>query len=545
MGPSCPLLRAFRFWAAALLVCVLAGCASPQPGQAFYESQSSRVLFPSATLNDQPAHFILDTGAGLSMLSEDAASRFGLKSTVLPPGYMVQTWNAQDALLLSEPARLSFASGAFTTALPIQTGEKPDEEKIDGVIGWPEVQDNLLLFDGPNRTVRALAALPPETASWVQLKVCPGSLLILESPLANGAKGWIYVDTGSPFGVGFGPNHWSAWWKANPQTQVFPGLAGSTHGAETWADHLSIGALTLNQVPVYDEDAPGLWATVDEPAAILGLGALARLTMIVDRHNNLAYLRPAPPIPFQPADPSTPAGNWTVSSNVQLTMEPLFVFSRGGQAMSAFLNGDYPAAIADFTSILEQEPTNADAYSYRGYAKLAQNDLSGALTDFDQAIALDPTNTDALYRRATTEQIQGNFNQALADYNKAIALKPNDSYRSRLLRQLLLLRLGLPTGEFSQTIAGWKDDWRKALGRFITGTLQQSDFLAEAARSGDIRHQQLEAYYFAGVVRLLHGDPTDARNLWEKCLATNATDYVEYHPLARAELARIGDFGQK
>ena len=545
MGLSSSLLRGVQSWAPTLLFCVFAGCASPSPDAAYYEGQSGRILFPAATLNGQPAHFILDTGAGLTMLSEQAASHFGLKSTALPPGYIVQTWQARDTLLLSEPAQLTFASGNFTTPLPIQTGEKPDSEKIDGVVGWPELGDKLLLFDGPRHTVRALAALPTETAKWLQLKVRPGSLLILESPLPNGDADWIYVDTGSPFGVGFGPTHWSDWWKTHPQTQVFAGLIGSTHGAETWTDRLSIGNLTLTQVPVFEENAPGLWDKDDEPAAVLGLGALARLTMIVDRQNNLAYLEPAPALKTPPAgSPATPE-NWTVASNVQLTMEPLLTFSSGGQAMSAFLNGDYPAAITGFTRLIEHNPADTDAYCSRGYAKLAQSDLPGALADFNQTIALDPANAEAYYRRATTEQIQGDFSHALADYNKAIALQPGDSYRSRLLRQLLLLRLGLPTGEFSQTIAGWKDDWRKALGRFVTGTLEQSDFLAEASKSGDTHSQQLEAFYFVGAMRLLHGDRVDARDFWERCLATKATICLEYHPLAKAELARMGDFGQK
>jgi tetratricopeptide (TPR) repeat protein len=545
MGFPRSLLRGVQFWALTLLICVFAGCASPKPDAAFYEGQSGRILFPTATLNGQPAHFILDTGSGVTMLSEQAASHFGLKSSALPPGYTVQTWNAKEALLLSNPTRLTFASDEFFTPLPIQTGEKPDSEKIDGVVGWPELSDDLLLFDGPKRTVSAIAAVPPDAAAWLKLKVRPGSLLILEMPLPNGDPNWIYVDTGSPFGVGFGPAHWSDWWKTNPQTPVFAGLIGSTHGAETWADHLSIGNLTLTQVPVFEENAPGLWSKDDEPAAILGLGALARMTMIVDRSNNLAYLQPAPRDHAPPAGKLVAAGNWTVAANVRLTMGPLRIFSTGGQAMAAFLDSDYPAAIAGFTSLIDHESDNPDAYCYRGYARLAQNDLLGALADFNQTIALDPSNAEAYHRRAATEQIEGDFSHALADYNKAIALKPDDSYRSRLLRQLLLLRLGLPTGEFSQTIAGWKDDWRKALGRFVTGTLEQSDFLAQITKSGDPSGQQLEAYYFAGAMRLLHGDPVEARAFWERCLATKATVSLEYHPLAKAELARLGEISRK
>ena len=56
------------------------------------------------------------------------------------------------------------------------------------------------------------------------------------------------------------------------------------------------------------------------------------------------------------------------------------------KAMSKFSKRDYDAAFADFDRAIEFDPSNARAYSVRGYAKSLRGDYTGAINDLDEAI---------------------------------------------------------------------------------------------------------------------------------------------------------------
>ena len=60
----------------------------------------------------------------------------------------------------------------------------------------------------------------------------------------------------------------------------------------------------------------------------------------------------------------------------------------------------WESSVKDFTQLLKQDPTNAEARLYRGraYSKLKQ--WNAAVTDLSAAIHLDPNNSKPFYYRA-------------------------------------------------------------------------------------------------------------------------------------------------
>jgi lipoprotein NlpI len=82
--------------------------------------------------------------------------------------------------------------------------------------------------------------------------------------------------------------------------------------------------------------------------------------------------------------------------------------------------------------------------------------------------------------------------------------------------------------------------WIKTLVRFLNGTVDENTLLANALIGGDppARDRQCEAYYYAGMARLLKDDTAGAKGLFEKCMAINRTTFYE-HAFAKAELARM------
>jgi lipoprotein NlpI len=82
--------------------------------------------------------------------------------------------------------------------------------------------------------------------------------------------------------------------------------------------------------------------------------------------------------------------------------------------------------------------------------------------------------------------------------------------------------------------AGKPDDWLSSIGGFLTGELSESDFLKRAADSDKEQDavQHCEAFFYAGMKRLIAGDQRPARDDLQKCLATEVKDSLEYQSAA-------------
>lgn len=76
----------------------------------------------------------------------------------------------------------------------------------------------------------------------------------------------------------------------------------------------------------------------------------------------------------------------------------------------------YSAAVADFTAVIERKSDHGWAYTSRGsaYAKLGEHHK--AMADFDQVIALDPKNEEAYNNRGWSRKALGDINGACADW---------------------------------------------------------------------------------------------------------------------------------
>jgi len=92
------------------------------------------------------------------------------------------------------------------------------------------------------------------------------------------------------------------------------------------------------------------------------------------------------------------------------------------------LQGDFKAAIQDFTNIIDLDPDNYTAYYNRGNAKfnLKPKDAKGALIDYNKAIELKPNYADAFYNRAFCRQYMNDIQGACHDWDMAAALGKHD-----------------------------------------------------------------------------------------------------------------------
>jgi len=248
-------------------------------------------------------------------------------------------------------------------------------------------------------------------------------------------------------------------------------------------------------------------------------------------------------------------GHWDqaiTDSTAALKIDPN---SAGGYAQrgKAYLEKkDYDDAIADYTADLKLVPTATYSYVDRAHAYCGKGDYDSAIADYDKAIETAPKD-DFLHRfydeQGDLYQEKGDFENAVADYTKSLQLMPN-SADSRVSLSLTLRRL-----HRDDTVAGLQDQlkqwpngvWGQTVDRYLTGDLSEKDFMTASTLGpfpGNIPIQQIDAYYYAGMIHLINGDNARAKELFSKCVDSIPKDSVDYTTkkigdLAKAELTRL------
>jgi lipoprotein NlpI len=225
-----------------------------------------------------------------------------------------------------------------------------------------------------------------------------------------------------------------------------------------------------------------------------------------------------------------------------IAIDPQFALGYAIRASAKQRKGDRVGQLADLNQVIALSPKDTAALNDRGAAKFSLGDVDGAIADYKQAIAVYPNNSFAYNGIAQIKEACGDFPGAQQAYLQSIKVEPWRATYNRFALTLILRRQHLdeaPAG-LSEAVSGWKDNWAKAIGYFILGSMDEETLMAKATSCppAKIREQQCEAYYYAGMVRLIRNDSTQARRLFEKCVATGVTHFVEYR-LAKQELDHL------
>jgi lipoprotein NlpI len=519
-----------------LLACLgallLAGCATPPP-------TTSRAAFTGMTVNGQPVRMVLDTGAASTVIHSIAANRLGLRFAQPKKGIAAGEFEVVAGM--SEPANVAKNGQSISVRIPVVIVRNTLDNGVDGVIGWPEVRNNVMAFDPANRIVHLAEHIPDGEDGWLKFKIHPHDTLLLETTLPDGNAGILLVDTGAPQSVQLPKEKWEDLRAAHPDAPVKTAKysnwsIGNFTTQSMLLDALQIGPLRLKRISV-ETMAPAelAWLHRSAPQAeilgVLGLGALNQIDLVVDGKKGSAWLRPkTKPARFQP-------GPWTVANDVPFNCDTLLVRS----GIDECSHQDFDAAIVDYNRAIDLNPENPKAFANRAMTELEKQDLPAAIADETRALEIDPNNLEYYADRAVTRQIHGDFSDALADYDKMIELDPDHSIAAQLNRQTLLRRLGRPTDDFLDIVSAWPDGWNKTLALFVADRLDENTLLevAQHAEGIPVQNLQCEAFYYIGLKHLLDGDKDGARGFFQDSLATGVRKYSEYR-FAAAELTRLG-----
>mgnify|MGYP001546641708 CR=1 FL=1 len=579
-------------WALALLGAAgLGGCSTAHT--------MNRIDFPEATINGHPAHLALDTGASMTLISGSKARALGIETEYTAPG--ATTSMGHMSFSLSAPVHFTLGASNFTASMVV--GDSPKEVsmddvdgmEVDGVVGWPEIWNNILFFDGAQRKVAVESEVPIEAVSWQRFRLHRSLQLAMEIPLANGDTGVVLVDTGSYVGVGLPPAQWKAWQAAHPGAATAalmyytPGV-GTVVTTEAWADEVKLGSLTLTDVPVHEANPAEMKVDAGHYAGTLGLYALSRMDMVLDGPHGAAFVKPLPPPgPFYSAfrragiadDTATSPthGDWTIEGPVKLDLDNLLDYSSNMMVQagnSANNAGDTKAAFADYAKAIAIFPKNTDAYIRRGLVYESENDFTSAIADYTQAmgtlppgagayqrlilqgrcdelagnvgaalenfskaIATNPKDPEAFFMRGVDKQAQGDLPGAADDYDQAVSLQTENVASPVIYLEVLRRWIGSPKADLSAAVANWADPWSKNAGNYLDGKMSEKDFLAAAGDGDHPNVTECQTYYLVGMNHFINGDKAGAREFLQKCLATNQQSLAEYR-FAKATMKQLG-----
>jgi tetratricopeptide (TPR) repeat protein len=232
-----------------------------------------------------------------------------------------------------------------------------------------------------------------------------------------------------------------------------------------------------------------------------------------------------------------------------ITLNPKLALAYCNRGLARQAKGDLDGAVADYTQALAIDPKIAIAYYNRGLIKERENDLDSAIADGTQALYLDPKNGLAYYNRGIAKLAKGNLDGAVDDLKEFYDLAPKDPNADHARLYLwLMAREQNPTMDADQELTEalenrWNsspDDMVSKTAAFLLGRTSEAAYLAAAA-SADAKTdpgRPCEAWYFAGMRRLLTGDKPTAVAYFQKCLATGQKDHFEYI-LAQAQLQAL------
>jgi lipoprotein NlpI len=202
------------------------------------------------------------------------------------------------------------------------------------------------------------------------------------------------------------------------------------------------------------------------------------------------------------------------------------------------LQNDFKEAVSDFNQALQMDPKNVPALSLRGLTKENLKNQNGALADCSKAVELDPQNATAFESLGIVQNDLGQFQPAMENFRKAVQLDPLLEH-PRMRIWLIRARFGEQENatkeltEYLNSLQGaQKNDWPAKIGQFLTGALNEEDFLNLAKTSARNPKQQsgqlCQANYYAGMKHFLASDKEGATALFKKCLGTGEKGYTEY-----------------
>ncbi len=416
----------------------------------------TRPLVP-AKINGIDVHFLVDSGAFFSMISEASAQELHLHTSPAPFGFYVTGVGGSAEAEVATVKTFTLAKADIPNVQFIVGGAEVGASAI-GVLGQNVLSLGDVEYDLANGAVRLFktqGCARNALAYWAAGK--PFSIVPIESvdtdhhtvgqAKVNGVEVRTTFDTGA------------ARSQLSLRAAARAGLTPDSPGAVFAGYSSGIGRrvtkswiVPVNSFQVGDETVKNTRiriGDIGESAMLLGADFfLSHRVYVANSQRKLYFTYNGGPVFNLSRTPEA-------ASQSAAAAEPA---GEGGQAAAA------PEAPTT-------EPTDADGFSRRGSAFAARHDYEHAIADYGKAIALAPAEPSYLHQRAVARLASHQPFMAMGDLDAELKLKPDD-VQARLTRASLRL--------VGHDQVGAREDVNAAA--------------AAAAKEADVRLQQAELY---------------------------------------------------
>jgi hypothetical protein len=203
-------------------------------------------------------------------------------------------------------------------------------------------------------------------------------------------------------------------------------------------------------------------------------------------------------------------------------------------ALVAVVSGEWRQGLELAEGLLRGDADDALARWCRATARLGCGDRPGALADWSWILERDPTSRTAWKDRAILRALMGDRAGALSDLAQAAARSPDD-----VVPHLWIAGLGGPREPLRAFARG--DGWRAELAGLVLGEKNVDDLQPVIARESEEeqRRRRCQVHGYAGLVAERDGDPGRAFAEYERCVATDVWHFLT-HLWSRERLADRG-----
>lgn len=194
--------------------------------------------------------------------------------------------------------------------------------------------------------------------------------------------------------------------------------------AQLMAGDKKLGRLGLGQVVEYDR-VQGAWRFLPKEKGWIHKSDLIEQAAAVDHFTKRIKQRPSPTDYHLRGIAYIARAEW---GKALLDLEKAYDLEEDSVSLHFNLGicyrqlGDFPAALREFTAIINAHPDEFPAIMARGSLLMTQEHWQAAKKDFDQAVALNTNSPDAHNLLGVSLRMLGQLEKAQQEYTKAIEL---------------------------------------------------------------------------------------------------------------------------
>ena len=227
--------------------------------------------------------------------------------------------------------------------------------------------------------------------------------------------------------------------------------------------------------------------------------------------------------------------------NRALDLDPAFTLALASRGECELRLNDLGAARQDYNKALELDPVSAISLQGLGLVALQAQDPKTALAYFNRALQLN-VHPQPFLSRAVAEMALESYHDAILDLSQGERLDPKNQDGPEAMLWVSRALNGDVDGANAELRAYLNerkstDDWGSKRARFLLDEIDEDHFLRKTARGAG---ELCEAYFYAGIKRLLAGDKSGAMDLFDTCTRFEIRSFVE-DQLARIKMKEFAE----